>query len=308
MIGKLQRVPLRNVWKHEALDFTTWLEDNPDVLSDALGIDISNVERENDAGDFFVDLVAEDESGATVVIENQLEKSNHNHLGKLLTYLAAFEAKTAVWIVSDPRPEHVKAIAWLNDSSSADFYMLKIEAVQIEDSPPAPLLTRIVGPSEESKKIKAGKDELSERHLLNREFWTSLLDRARQKTALHSSCSPTTRSYFSTGAGSTGLSLEYNINNKDGQIFLYMNRGDDKENQAIFEHFHKHKEAIESDFGDALEWQAPSEGRRAYRIIYTIDKGGLHDKEKWPQMQEEMIDGMIKLEAALRPHIQNLRV
>jgi RecB family endonuclease NucS len=93
-IGKIRRVALREVWRHEALDFTTWLELNADVLSDALGVTIDNVERERSAGSFSVDLVGEDESGHAVVIENQLERSDHDHLGKLITYLAAFEAKT----------------------------------------------------------------------------------------------------------------------------------------------------------------------------------------------------------------------
>jgi RecB family endonuclease NucS len=110
-IGKIQRVPLREVWRHEAHDFTAWLRDNIDVLNDALNLSLSNAEREQAAGDFSVDLVAEDESENPVVIENQLEKSNHDHLGKLLTYLVAIGARTAIWIVADPRPEHVSAIA-----------------------------------------------------------------------------------------------------------------------------------------------------------------------------------------------------
>jgi RecB family endonuclease NucS len=105
-VGRIERVPLREVWAHEALDFTTWLEHNAAVLSDVLGVTIANVERERAAGSFNVDLKAEDEDGNSVVIENQLERSDHDHLGKLITYLAAFEAKTAIWIVSDPRPEH----------------------------------------------------------------------------------------------------------------------------------------------------------------------------------------------------------
>ncbi len=103
MIGKIERVALREVWKHEALDFTTWLEDNIDVLSDALDINLSSAEREKDAGAFSVDLVAEDDKGDPVVIENQLEKSNHDHLGKLITYLTAIGAKAAIWIVADVR-------------------------------------------------------------------------------------------------------------------------------------------------------------------------------------------------------------
>ena len=110
MIGKIKRVALREVWKHEALDFTQWLQDNIDVLNEVLDIELSNPEREQSAGAFNVDIIAEDDSGDPVVIENQLEKSDHNHLGKIITYLVAIGAKTAIWIVADPRPEHVSSI------------------------------------------------------------------------------------------------------------------------------------------------------------------------------------------------------
>ena len=148
LVQKIQRIPLRKAFPHEARDFTRWLEENIDVLNDCLDITLTNAEREQSAGDFSVDIVAEDESGGKVIIENQLEKSNHDHLGKVITYLVAMEAKAAIWIVADPRPEHISAITWLNESSSADFYLLKLEAIQIADSDPAPLITLIVGPSE----------------------------------------------------------------------------------------------------------------------------------------------------------------
>lgn len=99
-IGKLQRVPLREVWKHEAYDFTQWLQQNLDVLNTALGLNLVNAEREQAAGSFSIDLVAEDDGGGTVVIENQLEKSNHDHLGKLITYVTAMQARTAVWMLN----------------------------------------------------------------------------------------------------------------------------------------------------------------------------------------------------------------
>src|SRR5256714_14477763 len=118
-IGKIQRVLLRDVWKHEAHNFTRWLQENLDVLGDALGIPLANAEREQSAGDFSVDLIAEDSAGNAVIIENQLEKSDHDHLGKLITYLAVSEAKTAIWIVAHPRPEHVSAVSWLNESYAA---------------------------------------------------------------------------------------------------------------------------------------------------------------------------------------------
>lgn len=130
-ISKIERVPLRTVWKQE-VGFSTWLQDNIDVLNDVLNVTLVNVEREQSAGTFSVDLVAEDADGNAVVIENQLEKSDHDHLGKLITYLTALGARTAVWIVANPRPEHVGAIAWLNESATGDFYLVKVEAVQID--------------------------------------------------------------------------------------------------------------------------------------------------------------------------------
>ncbi len=104
--------------------------------------------------------MGEDEAGNAIVIENQLERSDHDHLGKLITYLAAFEAKSAVWIVSDPRPEHMGAITWLNASGSgASFFLVKVEAIRIADSPAAPLLTLITGPSAETRQVVAQKQE-----------------------------------------------------------------------------------------------------------------------------------------------------
>jgi hypothetical protein len=96
LIGKLDRVPLRELWKHEAKDFTQWLQENIDVLNNAIGLNLLNVDREREAGDFSIDLVAENEGGGTVIIENQLEKSDHDHLGKLITYLTGMNARAAI--------------------------------------------------------------------------------------------------------------------------------------------------------------------------------------------------------------------
>src|SRR5574341_1129512 len=149
MIQKITRIALREAFPRENTDFTRWLEENLDVLNEVTDLNLANAERERPAGDFSVDLVAEDENGSKVIIENQLERSNHDHLGKLITYLVATEARAAVWIVSDPRPENASAVTWLNESSSASFYFVKLEAIKIGESLPAPLLTLIVGPSAE---------------------------------------------------------------------------------------------------------------------------------------------------------------
>ncbi len=309
MIGKLQRVPLREVWKHEALDFTRWLQDNIDVLNEVLDLSLSNAEREQLAGAFSVDLVAEDEAGNPVVIENQLEKSNHEHLGKLITYLTAIGAKTGIWIVADPRPEHVSAISWLNESSAAAFYLLKVEAVQIGDSSPAPLLTLIVGPSEESREVGETKKELAERYTVRHRFWNELLERAKGKTNLHAHISPSQYSWIGTGAGKRGLGFNYVVRKHEANVELYIDRGKeaDDENKAIFDTLAATKDVIESGFGGPLEWQR-LEGKRACRIKKQIELGGYRDDAKWPAIQNAMIEAMIRLEKALRPHIAKLQV
>lgn len=149
MIGRMERVGIREVWKNEARDFTSWLFDNIDILGEKLNIKITVIEKEKKIGSFSADVIAEGSMGETVLIENQLEKTNHDHLGKLLTYVSNLEAKKAIWISKEPRSEHEKAIEWLNElSSDIDFYLVKVEAYKIGDSDPAPKFTVIAGLTE----------------------------------------------------------------------------------------------------------------------------------------------------------------
>jgi len=278
MIGKLQRVPLREVWKHEARDFTTWLQDNIEVISDVIEIELENPEREQAAGVFSVDLVADDGSGNPIVIENQLEKSDHDHLGKILTYLVAVGARVAIWIVADPRPEHISAITWLNESSSANFYLLKVEAIKIGESPPAPLLTVIVGPSEEGKSVGKTKKEIAERYIIRERFWTQFLEYAKRKTKLHANRSSTSHNWIGAGAGKQGLAYDYSIRKYEAQVELYIDRGKERgeENKVIFDQLFSHKPEIEEIYGEPLNWEK-FEGKRACSIRKHIQIGGYRD-------------------------------
>lgn len=308
MIGSLQKVDLRKVWPHEARDFTPWLAENIDVLNSAIDLSLSDVAREQAAGDFSVDLIAEDESGGRVIIENQLDRSNHDHLGKLIAYLIVNGAKAAIWIVADPRPEHIRTISGLNESSLGSFYLLKLEAIRIEDSPPAPLLTLIVGPSEEIRKAGEEKKERTERDNLRHRFWTSLLERAKEKTQLHANISSSQYNYVQTGTGKRGLTLRYVIQQHTSDIDLYIDRGTDADHtkEEILDRLEKAKGEIEETFGEPLEWRR-LEGKRACRIKKRFSLGGYRaDEEEWSEIQDAMIDGMIRLEAAFRSHIDKL--
>lgn len=304
-VGRLERVALREVWPHEAWDFTPWLQENVGVLNDVLNLDLDNVEREQDAGNFSVDLVAEEDGGRTVVIENQLEKSDHDHLGKLLTYLSTFDAEIAIWMVADPRPEHVNAITWLNESSAASFFLVKVEAVRIGDSAPAPLLTLIVGPSEEIRQVGATKKDLNERQRLRRQFWEELLERARERTDLHAGVAPRRGSWCGTGAGKAGMKYVYRVRQGDTLVAFYLDREDGAENRAFFHRLQQSRREIEEAFGAPLQW-VQKEGRKRCSIEKELTLGGLQNEEEWPEIQEQMIETMIRLEKALRPHVKAL--
>lgn len=309
-IGKLERVELRNVWENEAYDFTQWLENNVGVLNDALDLNLVNVDREQAAGAFSIDLVAEDEGGGTVIIENQLEKSNHDHLGKLITYLTAMSAKAAIWIVSDPRPEHVAAITWLNEFGTAAFYMVKVEAVKIGDSAPAPLFTLIVGPSEESQNVGHTKKEIAERYGIRKRWWTQLIDRSAKVNKLHAHITAGEYSWIGASSGIRGLGLNYVVTQDECAAELYIDRGKDseEENQAIFDQLLAHKAEIDAAFGAPLNWER-LEGKRACRIRHTQSGGGYRAPEdQWPVLQDTIIKDMDRLEKALRPHLRQLKL
>ena len=204
MIGKLTPINLREIWNHEALDFTKWLFDNIDILNEQLGLELTPIEREKSIGPFNVDILAEDSNGRPVIIENQLEKTDHDHLGKVLTYLSNLNAKVAIWISSNPRPEHIMAINYLNEVVPQDtqFYLIKIQAFRIADSKPAPLFTIEAGPSEERSAGGNVKKEFAERDQKRFDFFQSLLDLSSKKTKLFSNISPAGyQNWISTGAG-----------------------------------------------------------------------------------------------------------
>lgn len=305
-ISKLQRVPLREVWKHEAYDFTQWLQDNLDVLNGILNIDLVSADREQAAGAFSVDLVAETDNGDTVVIENQLEKSNHDHLGKLITYFSALTAKIGIWIVSDPRPEHVGAITWLNEATDAGFYLIKVEAVRIGDSPPAPLLTLIVGPSEDST-IYEQKKDLAERDELRLRWWRKVVSHPDAK--LHSHLKPGTHSWIGTSSGVNGLAFNYTVKKDESGAELYIDRGkgSETENKSIFDKLEAERDSIESQMGTKLSWERLNDSR-ASRIKVSIKGGARAPEEEWPGIQEKAVQAMVKLVEALAPRIKKLGI
>lgn len=309
-IAKLEAVDIRQLWAHEERGFSAWLAANLDSLGEKINLTLQNPQREKAVGRFSLDLLAETVGGVQVIIENQLDATNHDHLGKILTYLSNLEAKIAVWIAGDVREEHAEAIRWLNEFTPADmaFYLVKLSAFRIGGSDPAPHFEIVAGPTETGRSVGQEKKELAERQVLLLKFWGQLLERARQRgVQYHAQRSPGKDSWLSAGAGvKSGVSYNYNVWTDSTAADLWIQTEDAAYNKRIFDNLHGQREKIESAFGGPLIWDRLDD-KRAARVRAEVKVGGLYEPElHWPKIQDALIDAMDRLVKALKPHYVGL--
>ena len=177
-VGVIETVPIRDVWPKEHADFTPWLQSHIGELDKALGLGLTNPQREVGAGDFSIDLVAET-NFSDVVIENQFGRSDHRHLGQLVTYLSHRDVQRAIWIVEDGRPEHVKAVETLNDRGVGQIWMVTVRAIRIGDSAPGPLFTVVAEPSDIDR--IAEPTVLRPSQIKKRDFMSALFEQAQDE-------------------------------------------------------------------------------------------------------------------------------
>jgi len=245
-----------------------------------------------------------------VIIENQLEKSDHDHLGKLITYLAAFDAKVAIWIVAAARQEHIQAVSWLNENKEANFYLIQIEGIKIGDSAPAPLFTTIVEPSEELKRIGIVKQENTERHKLRFDFWSGLLTEFKKKDTLFQNISPSQYNWIGTSSGLRGVSYTFWLKKDSISIKLYIDRGKEagEDNISIFNQLLENRIEIEDSLNFQINWLSLEE-YRACVIDCEIASGGWQtNKKEWDIVIEDCINRMIQFKNVLQPYINQVKV
>lgn len=303
-IGKLEKVKLRDIWEHEASDFTCWLEDNISELSNFISIDLEVLEREKKVGSFSIDLYAETSEGEKVIIENQLEKTDHNHLGQVITYFTNLEAKFVIWIAKEARQEHANAINWLNESTDINFYLIQIEAYKIGNSKPAPYFKIVCQPDEDIKAIGAEKKGFTEREKFNVSFWEELMKKCSNTLPHFSNKKASKYHYHSGSAGKSGFSFVFLVTSKFYGVELYIDVGDKDKNKEIYHQFYANKDVLEQVFPNSLIWDELPE-KRASRVRYIIKEKSILNSNL-NEAQEEMISEMKKFESILRPQIKSL--
>ena len=181
-LGKLKNVNLREAWSHEAQDFTPWLADNLEYLSNEIGIQLELEGQEVKVESFSADIIARDpQNDRRILIENQLEKTDHTHLGQILTYLAGLEAEVIIWVASSFREPHLSAIKWLNENTVEPFafFAVQVKAVQIDNSSIAPMFETVAKPNSWDRKIKNKVRTVGEQSELSKwrfAFWQRLIE------------------------------------------------------------------------------------------------------------------------------------
>lgn len=299
-LGKLEQITdLRSIWKHEAKDFTPWLaqEENLSILSEAIGIDIVLEEKESNVGDFSVDLYASEEgTGRRIIIENQLEETNHDHLGKIITYASGKDAEVIIWIVKKARDEHKQAIEWLNQHTDerSSFFLIEIELWKIDDSDPAPKFNIVERPNDWAKAMKKTAG-LSETDNLQLDFWQNFNENAKSNIAFSQNFKPRkpqAHHWYDLGVGASAyhICLTVNTQKKILSAGLYIN-----EDKSIFEDFRKKESELETILGGKIEWRDAKKASR-FMVNKSFD---LENRDNWKSGYSWLYDKCLKIKEAI---------
>jgi hypothetical protein len=283
MLGEIKKVPLRRIWKNEAYDFTPWLSENLEELGEALGLELEFESKEVSVGPFSADILAKDTgTDKYVVIENQLEKTNHDHLGKCVTYASVLDASAVIWVASKFTDEHKKALDWLNDHTSDDigFYGVKLELWQIDNSQPAVRFNVVSEPNIAVRQATKRKEqgELSDTRKIQFEFWTAFRGKLEDSGKIRSLQTPRPQYWFDVALGKSGINLSNTFNTDRNEIGVRVYITNKKVDEWL-PYFELKKEVIESQIGSELVWD-PNPDKKD-KVILLTKHFDLEEKQGW---------------------------
>ena len=296
---------LRTVWPHEALDFTPWLakDDNINLLADAVGLEITVDETESSVGDFNVDIFAsETGTDRKIIIENQLEDTNHDHLGKLITYASGKNADVIIWVVKRAREEHRSAIEWLNNHTDEKigFFLCEIKLYKIGDSDPAVKFEVIEKPNDWVKEVKK-IDSVNVTQQQRYDYWVAFEEFAFKDGIFSKNFKkrkPSTDHWMNFSIGSSACHIAVSQIRKSNYLVVELYINDDKD---LFLSLEQNKKDIESIVGCTLDWQELP-NRKASRILvyHTAD---FNNQTQWEEQFEWLVDIMPKMKKGFKKYL-----
>ena len=295
-LGTLQKIDPRAAWETEDRHFTPWLasDQNISLLSEVLGLELEVEAQEKQVGPFRADILCKDvQSDALVLIENQLEKTDHKHLGQLMTYASGLKTAYVVWIADRFQDEHRAALDWLNEitDDAFRFFGLEVELWKIGDSAMAPKFNVVSRPNEWSGDAKDGLKGVdqgkSETKLLQKKFWLQFSDYLdAEKSIVAQKANP--QHWLNISVGKAGVKIVCTVNTNKNRlgVELYMYG---ENSSYVFEELEDQKEEVESDLGFAVDWQ-PLPEKKATRIAVYRNDSVFSTEQSWQEYNAWLAD------------------
>ncbi|MCJ8501363.1 DUF4268 domain-containing protein [Desulfatitalea alkaliphila] len=313
-VGTLSKVDdLKTVWEHEARDFTTWLANNLELLGEEIGIDLEHRCNEYTVGKFRLDILAHDlTNDRPVAIENQLEVTDHSHLGQLLTYLAQFpKTGIGIWISKRMRDEHIAALEWLNNQSKDgwSFFGVEVKLFKVDNSLPAPYFDIIVKPNDYTKNRTRGDGSApSQKLLAYQNFWQNLLDTFKSKyPGITNASKGPTQNWCAIPSGYGGLAFQWAFKSMSRFVIeLYIDFANDQghrseKNEVFFRLISEKREEIEHAMQTKLKWeQLPA----AVSCRIELERDGVNIESLPEDLTGYAIDKMALFRSILLEHIK----
>ena len=307
-IGRIEEVNIREVWRHEANEFTPWLADNLELLGEELGLDLVLDRTEAAVGRYALDILAKDANrDAVVAIENQIEGTDHSHLGQLLTYAAGTKARIVIWIATEFRDEHRAALDWLNEGTgeSLDFFGVEVRAVRIRNSVPAPLFRLAAAPNMWSKEVKGAPSDLTERQQRYLRFWRPLLEELKYSRGWRIKTENTVSYYnagsgLGTGFGRFGRTMRF-TEQGEAKVELSIQDSSKAWNEAAFNLLKASRDDIEGDLGQLI-WERLDHAKGSR--VAVSRKASIDDSDaELVKTRAWMIENLIRFRTKFRPYL-----
>ena len=315
--GELEPKDAREYWEHEEQKFTPWLaEEGLSYLEEALNLELELKDTEKSVGRYSLDLLAEEVNGGrTVVVENQLEDSDHDHLGKLLAYASGVDADVGVWITPHFHDEHIDALNWLNENTQrgVDLFAIELEVWQIEGSKPAVRLNPVEKPSEWRDRLTTDDDELSDLEERRLEYWNEFRDKIEESDTPLRPWKPRPKYWYKNPIGKSVVKLGFHVNksfsvgsdSNENKLKCQIEIHDDAK---VFETLLSKKDEIEKELGEELIWVSPKEtrGESDWSYIIIEREGDISNRDKWDEYQDWMLEKGELLHETFHDRIQHL--